>query len=357
MLAARGPVLVALGAAILAAAGASYGQVAVMPSTSNLDAEVRASVDRAVRASLGRSGRTVIPEGDVSAALAARPTPPTSAEEFAVIGAGLGAGTVLIASAVSAGDDVVVLVQAVTVGGGQAATVSRTCSRAQVPAAVEQMVAGLLSMTRGPVRPARAPIPPPVYGAPPPPRPDAERTQRPIRTARGSERRLIGTIFGMDVGLQAGMYGIFALSCDASASCGLDHAFLPMALAYAAVTPLVDSLAGWGLSLRSPGYDSDFVAMAIGSYSGAALALAAALLYWYNSSDAVGAAFTVVIFPIVLPPAGAAIGYAAGRRPKADALAAGAGGVEMGLPLPAIMRSMDGSGEIVPGVSAWRMAF
>ena len=160
----------------------------------------------------------------------------------------------------------------------------------------------------------------------------------------------------MDVGLQAGMYGIFAYVWAVEGH-NLDEDFLALALSYTAITPLVDALAGWGLSLHSQVYDSSLAAMLVGAYSGAAVALAAALLYWYNSSDPVGAAFTVVIFPLVLPPAGAAIGYAVGRKRKPMVFDALAGRVEIGLPVPVAMRSMDGTNKIVPGVSVWRMAF
>lgn len=219
-------------------------------------------------------------------------------------------------------------------------------------------------------QPSAAP-PAAVYGpvrAPPPPRDDEEAPLPPGARIAGppSEIGRPFGVMGLTAAIQAGGYLLFLMLAVSSEVDG-DDGFLSdpdnVAYLYAALMPPVSSALGWFYGNRSHYYDVSYPPIMLGAYLGSG----AALGFWflgreYGESELV--AFTYVIFPILLPGAGAAVAYAIARRPekrwrqarRPGALALGRG-VEWTLPAPAAIPLADGSRRAALGFTLGSLHF
>jgi hypothetical protein len=215
-----------------------------------------------------------------------------------------------------------------------------------------------------------------------PPRPSDEElsTVPPGRYPGGppSEAGKVMGVFGVTAGVQAGLWffsflawGVAQENRDSDLADGADteenyDTASIIAYIYLGVAPALSSLPGWAVGNRSRYYDSKYGPVVGGAYVGSVCGLGLMFLGFYARAPET-AALGYVFGPILLPAAGAAIGYALGRTVEGGVIrssrSTGAPAialsdrVEWTLPQPIVAPSMDGSRGGYFGLSMGTLSF
>jgi hypothetical protein len=352
--------------------------VAVIEPVGDADLELRQQLATAIGEAVFDRGLGLISAQQVSVALAGDQAPGSDAE-LVEMARRFSVAAVIAASAQQVDEGIALRVRLVPADGGDPVAAERELSADEALSQVRTIVGGLLDIALpgavAPPTPAPAPaptaaplpVPPPAAGptpvvfgmdtAPPPPAETEVEVQGQVAAPPPQVGRVFA-VFGATAGIHAAGWVIaLALWIETDQdSFGYDKR--NVAYLYTAIVPVASSALGWVIGNSSRYWDVSYPAVLLGAYLGAGTALGIALLSSEHGDDDVGEFFAWSLVPIMLPGIGAAIAYAAARRPEGRGEQAGrplaialGDGVEWTLPGPTVYPASDGSRRHAIGLS------
>jgi hypothetical protein len=365
-------------------------RAAVLPPRGEVKPDLALSILGALREEVAARGWQLCDEDDIRVALAGREGPGFASPDLVEIGRWLGAGVVIGTELTDVGGEIEMKIRVLSTTDGPSGMQLRMAAkkaavkearlglaealpRAPPPGAIRvpptppppeppppptppappvQVVAlppGYVLVAPGVVA---APAPAPLAGQhkapdPPPPLPDDPERKLPSEGGRAAK------VFGITLGIQAGALALTTLLVLDYAPSGTD--LQTVAIMYSVIAPAISGLGGWGIGDRSRISTVSYPMILGGTY---AVNLALLLFTYDNLGESWF--YTFVLGPILLPAAGAAIAFAAGREPRSGrgaAVALAGGRVAWSLPAPTVIAATDGSRRLAPGVSLGTLTF
>ncbi|HUT78069.1 MAG TPA: hypothetical protein VM285_10305 [Polyangia bacterium] len=368
-------------------------RAAVLPPAGQVKPDLAFSIHEALREEAVARGWQLCDEDDIRVALTGREGPGFASPDLIELGRWLGAGVVVATELADLGGEIEIKIRVLSTIDGPSAMQLRMAAK---KAAAKEARTGLAAALPQAPPAAAVRVPPSMPPAPEPSLPASAlpvqvvtlppgyilvapgvfAAPAPVPTAVGEhkapappaavpgdpERELpseggrAAKVFGITVGVQAGALALTTLLFLDYAPSGTD--LKTVAIMYSTIAPAVSGLGGWGIGNRSRISTISYPAILGGAYAGSAVNLALFLFTYDNLGESWF--YTMVLGPILLPAAGAAIAFAVGREPRSGrgaAVALAGGRLEWSLPAPTVVAATDGSRRLSPGLSLGTLTF